>query len=59
MENKDIIKARIQKILNDIKVYEQAITDAQNALDAAERELNEAMEEQMEEYLAEDPNGSQ
>ena len=48
MENKDIIKARIQKILNDIKVYEQAITDAQNALDAAERELNEAMEEQME-----------
>ena len=31
MENKDIIKARIQKILNDIKVYEQAITDAQNA----------------------------
>ena len=59
MENKDIIKARIQKILKDIKVYEQAITDAQNALDAAERELNEAMEEQMEEYLAEDPNGSQ
>ncbi len=59
MENKDIIKARIQKILNDIKVYEQAITDAQNALDAAERELNEAMEEQMEEYLAEDPNGRQ
>ena len=59
MENKDIIKARIQKILKDIKVYEQAIADAQNALDAAERELNEAMEEQMEEYLAEDPNGSQ
>ena len=59
MENKDIIKARIQKILNDIKVYEQAITDAQNALDAAERELNEAMEEQMEEYLAEEPNGRQ
>ena len=59
MENKDIIKARIQKILKDIKVYEQAITDAQNALDAAERELNEAMEEQMEEYLAEDPNGRQ
>ena len=59
MENKDIIKARIQKILNDIKVYEQAITDAQNALDAAERELNEAMEEQMEEYLAEDPNERQ
>ena len=59
MENKDIIKARIQKILKDIKVYEQAIADAQNALDAAERELNEAMEEQMEEYLAEDPNGRQ
>ncbi len=57
MENKDINKAKIQKILKDIKVYEQAITDAQNALDAAERELNEAMEEQMEEYLAEDPNG--
>ena len=59
MENKDIIKARIQKILKDIKVYEQAITDAQNALDAAERELNEAMEEQLEEYLADDPNGYQ
>lgn len=59
MENKDIIKVRIQKILKDIKVYEQAIADAQNALDAAERELNEAMEEQLEEYLADDPNGYQ
>ncbi len=59
MENKDIIKVRIQKILKDIKVYEQAIANAQNALDAAERELNEAMEEQLEEYLADDPNGYQ
>ena len=59
MENKDIIKTKIQKILKDIKVYEQAIADAQNALDAAERELNEAMEEQLEEYLADDPNGYQ
>ncbi len=39
------IKDRIQAILADIKVYEQAIEDAQNALDQAERELNEAYED--------------
>ncbi|MBO4378599.1 MAG: hypothetical protein IK133_03000 [Clostridia bacterium] len=54
MENNDILKAKIQKLLKDIKVYEQAISDAQNALDAAERELNEAMEEQLEKYRAEE-----
>ena len=55
MENKDIIKAKIQGILKDIKAYEQAIDDAQNALDAAERELNEALEE----FLTEEPDGQQ
>ena len=59
MENKDNIKVRIQKILKDIKVYEQAIADAQNALDAAERELNEAMAEQLEEFLTEEPDAQQ
>ena len=59
MKNNDIIKTKIQKILKDIKVYEQAIADAQNALDAAERELNEAMAEQLEEYLAEEPDAQQ
>ena len=54
MENNDILKAKIQKLLKDIKVYEQAISDAQNALDAAERELNDALNQQVEEYLAED-----
>ena len=59
MENNDILKAKIQKLLKDIKVYEQAISDAQNALDAAERELNEAMEEQLEKYRAEEENSGQ
>ena len=53
MENNDIVKAKIQKLLKDIKVYEQAISDAQNALDAAERELNDALNQQVEEFLAE------
>lgn|GEM_PF-5876246 len=57
MENNDILKAKIQKLLKDIKVYEQAISDAQNALDAAERELNGVMEHQLEEYLREDSDG--
>ena len=43
------LKNKIQAILADIRVYEQAIEDAQGALDAAERELNEAFEELLEE----------
>ena len=43
------LKNKIQAILADIRVYEQAIEDAQCALDAAERELNEAFEELLEE----------
>ena len=59
MESKNNLNARIQKLLKDLKVYEQAVIDAENALDAAERELNEAMEDQLEKYRAEEENGGQ
>lgn len=54
-ENKDILAAKIQRLLTEIKAYDQAISDAQGALDAAERELEEAMEEELQEYLAKNP----
>ena len=37
MENK------IQKLLDEVEIYKQAIQDAHNALDEAERELGEVL----------------
>jgi len=37
-------KDSIQKLMDEIENYKQAIQDAQDALDAAERELEETIE---------------
>jgi len=39
---------RIEKLKREIEGYQQAIEDAQNALAAAEQELNEELARQME-----------
>jgi hypothetical protein len=38
---------KIQQIISDIDSYKQAIEDARNALATAERELDEALEAEM------------
>ena len=47
-------KNEIQKLMEEIEIYKQAIQDAQDALDAAERELDEVLD-----YEYEKENGPQ
>lgn len=44
---------RFEKISADIESYKKAIDDAQNALDAAERELNELLDSEYHDDLME------
>ena len=37
-------KNEIQKLMEEVEIYKQAIRDAQDALDAAEKELDEVLE---------------
>ena len=39
----DIMNAKIGKLTREIEAYKQAISDTQNALAAAERELDEEL----------------
>ncbi len=41
-------KVTIQRLVDEIEAYKQAIQNAQDALDAAEREIDEALEEEFE-----------
>ena len=38
----------IQKLMEEIEIYKQAIQDAEDALDAAEKELNEVLDYKLE-----------
>ena len=44
INTQDNMHSRIEKISADIKLYRQAIEDAEGALEAAERELDEVLE---------------
>ena len=44
MEQKTMTADRIRDLMQDVMAYRQAIRDTQDALDAAERELDEALE---------------
>lgn len=44
MDRKTTTADKIRELTQDVMAYRQAIRDAQDALDAAERELDEALE---------------
>ncbi len=45
----EIMQARMKKLEKELEEYKQAICDAQDALDTAERELTAALEDRLEE----------
>lgn len=43
-ENKQESKSKVQRLLDEVEVYKQAIRDARDALASAEMELDEELE---------------